>query len=672
MLVQWFNDRNILERILAVNLSIILLMSALSLVTLHHFNQVVQIGKSIEVHPLMVGNAVLEIEGNISELNGYLKTALETKNLESITAYQRKIKALDPKIRVSLSIIEDRFLGNPKMPHGATFYYLDWKRHNDRMMEALRNHAPSAVIERTSRESWLSRDLMNDYLTEIAFFAHTKARSFIQGLQSQRRSAVMWAVLFVVIAASLATILSVLVGRTVARPIRLLQRVMHALAKGHLEVHLPKVRSDRFEAGAIAKAAQSLKASAKEKNRLIEKAEQARAKAENANQAKSRFLAMMSHELRTPMNAILGSAQVLDTMSLDDEIREHVDTLTTGGETLMAILNDVLDLTKIESGKLSVEYTDFDFAALLAQAQSLWAPRASDKALDLNFKIAEDVPPWIHSDTTRLRQILFNLLSNAIKFTKTGSVNVSVKKCGTEHGKAQLEIAVSDTGIGIAADSLEALFNPFEQADNSITRRFGGTGLGLSISRQLATLLGGELSVESHEGQGSTFTLRFSAAPCAAPKEKQPAKGTDTKKSRALNILVAEDNAVNIKVLRALLKPFPYEIIHAENGEIALGFLETREFDLVLMDIQMPILDGLLTTKKLRAGNGPNKNIPVIAMTANAMEGDRESYLAAGMTGYVPKPIDARQLYTTIAHAAATGRKRIDAPTATSKAASGI
>jgi CheY-like chemotaxis protein/nitrogen-specific signal transduction histidine kinase len=400
-----------------------------------------------------------------------------------------------------------------------------------------------------------------------------------------------------------------------------------------------------------------MKANAKEKNRLIEHAEHARAKAEKANQAKSRFLAMMSHELRTPMNAILGSAQILDAMTLDNEVREHVDTLSTGGETLMAILNDVLDLSKIESGKLEVECTDFDFVKLLNQAKSLWAPRASDKALGLNFHIDNTAPEWIHSDTTRIRQILFNLLSNAIKFTESGAIDVYVKRTGINDGKARLRIAVKDTGIGISPDQREHLFNPFEQADGSITRRFGGTGLGLSISRQLATLLGGKLTVESTPGEGSTFIFDFEATPCAVPKAKQEPRADKGAKQRPLCVLVAEDNDMNLKVLRALLKPFPYDLVHAENGAVAVNLAQARAFDLVLMDIQMPQLDGIGATREIRAQEGPNQNIPIIAMTANAMAGDKENYMQAGMTGYVPKPIDARQLYTTIARAAAQGRK---------------
>ncbi len=661
MLVQWFNDRTILERILAVNLAIIILMSALGLVTLNHFNQVIGIGQRIEDHPLVVSNAVLEIEVDVSDLNGYLKTALTTRSLNAITTYNNKIDQVSAGILDNLLLIEDRFLGDPNLPREATVNFLDWKRHNARMMKALSSGSRKDIIERSSRESWLSRDLLSDYLTEINIVAHKQASGFIAGLQDQRRGAVAWTVLLILAAAMLATGLSVLVGHSVADPIRFLQRVMSALAKGDLDVYLPEARSARFEACAIGTAAAAMKANAQEKNRLIERAECARIKAEKANQAKSRFLAMMSHELRTPMNAILGSAQVLDAMQLEDELREHVDTLTTGGETLMDILNDVLDLSKIESGKLTVECTDFDIRASLEQAKTLWAPRAGDKGLTLNIHIEDNAPQWIHSDTTRIRQILFNLLSNAIKFTQDGQIDVVLRQIGLRDGEAQLEIAVKDTGLGIDADKLERLFNPFEQEDDSITRRFGGTGLGLTISRQLATLLGGTLTVTSEKEKGSTFTLGFCAAECVAPAIKEPSKAKTAASARKLSILVAEDNAINLKVLRALLKPFPYDLVHAENGAIALELLNSRVFDLVLMDIQMPILDGIGATQQLRAGNGPNKNAPVIAMTANAMEGDRESYIAAGMTGYVPKPIDARQLFTSIARAAAEGHRNNEA-----------
>ncbi|VAV92514.1 hypothetical protein MNBD_ALPHA06-2306 [hydrothermal vent metagenome] len=515
-------------------------------------------------------------------------------------------------------------------------------------------------IENNSQNSWQSRDLMSDYLTKINFSTYSKTDDFIKGLQGERRGATSWTIFFILAAAALAIGLSVLIGRTVATPIRLLQGVMRKLADGDLDVELPNVLSDRFEAGAIAKAAAEMKANAEEKNALLVRADQARIRAEKANQAKSQFLAMMSHELRTPMNAILGSAQVLDAMELDAEIRESVDTLTTGGETLMAILNDVLDLSKIESGKLSVECADFDLNELLEQTKALWLPRANDKDLMLNFEIEGTAPQWIHSDTTRIRQILFNLLSNAIKFTKHGQIDVKLRQTGTIDGKAQLEISVTDSGIGVDAEQIERLFNPFEQEDSTITRRFGGTGLGLSISRQLASLLDGSLEAISKKGQGSTFTLQFCAAICDAPAEKPADKTKKTTNKQQLSILVAEDNAINIKVLRALLKPFPYELVHAENGAIALDFLEHRRFDLVLMDIQMPVLDGIGATQKLRASDGPNKDIPIIAMTANAMQGDRESYFEVGMSGYVPKPIDARQLYAAIAAAAALGRSSGD------------
>jgi CheY-like chemotaxis protein len=301
---------------------------------------------------------------------------------------------------------------------------------------------------------------------------------------------------------------------------------------------------------------------------------------------------------------------------------------------------------------LDLEAAEFNFSALLEHAQKLWAPRAEEKGLAFQFQVRDDVPKWINNDATRLRQILFNLLSNAIKFTEHGQVTVSVRSKTTSPGRAKIVLTVADTGIGITEDQRKKLFSSFEQADGSITRRFGGTGLGLSISRNLSRLLGGDLTAGPNDRNcGSLFTLHFETE-LAAPK------AADTNLSKAsevlktpLKILAVEDNAINMKVLRALLHSFPFELIHAENGQIALDLLAAQPFDLVLMDVQMPVLDGVSATRRLRSEDGPNQNIPVIAMTANAMSGDRETCLQAGMSDYVPKPIDLRRLLAAIAKA---------------------
>ncbi len=376
-------------------------------------------------------------------------------------------------------------------------------------------------------------------------------------------------------------------------------------------------------------------------------------KAKEANKAKSVFLSMMSHELRTPMNAVLGSAQLLKSSDLDHNQNEYVQTMIEGGEVMMSVLNDVLDFSKIEAGKLDINPTAINIQHAIGQLERLWKPKAQDAGIELSCTVDTDVPTCLLLDNTRVRQVLYNLLSNAIKFTVKGRVSLNVSLNSHKDDIPRLVFKVSDTGIGMSPEAQERLFTAFEQADSSTTRRFGGTGLGLVISRKLTRLMNGDITVESKEGVGTCFTVTLPAPVVDAAKTskdhdsvRDPARPSTPR--RRLRLLAAEDNRLNRKVLAAFLKPIHADVTFAKDGEEAIQWLQTKVFDVVLMDIQMPKMDGIEVTKAVRMQEGANQHVPIIAMTANAMQGDRLNYISAGMDEYISKPLDARLLISTI------------------------
>ncbi len=476
-----------------------------------------------------------------------------------------------------------------------------------------------------------------------------------------------------------ATALALFLGRWLAArittPVARLSEAMESVgSSGTFQVHVEPDAAD--EIGRLIQCFNVLMSRLHVKDvalrRTLAELVEARDAAEAANLAKSQFLANMSHEIRTPLNGVLAMAQILARSPLEVQQREQVDVIHQSGETLLSLLNDILDVSKIEAGKLELEVADFDVASLAHTAAAGFAAVAERKGLDMQVEVAAGAQDWRQGDPARLRQILNNFLSNALKFTEAGSVSLRVEGEG-EGGAEGLRLTVRDTGLGIPADKLPLLFQKFTQLDASTTRRFGGTGLGLAICRELSELMGGRVWVDSAPGEGSTFAVSLplprvaaSAHQLATPTREPPDEGIaavgasvgvapteayEEAPARApLRVLAAEDNATNQLVLTTIMQIFGVELTLAADGVEAVDVWRDGVFDVILMDIQMPQLDGVAATRRIRAEEAESgrPRTPILALSANALTHQVDSYLAAGMDGHVAKPIELPKLQVAL------------------------
>ena len=369
--------------------------------------------------------------------------------------------------------------------------------------------------------------------------------------------------------------------------------------------------------------------------------------AEDSARSKEMFLANMSHEIRTPMNAIIGMTNLLTESDLTKKQHEYLNAIQTSGDNLLVIINDILDISKIESGKLEMEKIDFDFKELLQNTKKSIELKAEEKDLIFSLNIQDEIPNILISDPVRLNQILINLLGNSIKFTNSGSIELKCSLLSEKDNSIEMKIEVIDTGVGIDAEKLDKIFESFSQEDQSTTRKFGGTGLGLSISRQLVELLGGELKVKSQYGKGSNFffTLNIPIG-TKVIKKTRIVIDTETNPLRNKNVLLVEDNEINRFLATTVLAKWDINVDIAEDGQIAVEKVKENNYDVILMDIQMPVMGGVEATQVIR--NALHLDVPIIALTANAVKGDREEFLNAGMDDYISKPFDASILFNKL------------------------
>ena len=387
-------------------------------------------------------------------------------------------------------------------------------------------------------------------------------------------------------------------------------------------------------------------------NRALAELTETKKELEKLMKVKEQFLLNMSHEIRTPMNAIIGFTGLLFKTPLVKDQQEYVEAIKSSGDNLLVIINDILDFSKIQAGKIQFEKISFDFRAIILSVTELMQPRSAEKSIKLSFQIDESICEHLIGDPTRLNQILLNLVGNAVKFTDKGEVNISIRKLSESNSNIKLEFLVSDTGIGIPEKSILSVFEEFTQATGNIARKYGGTGLGLSIAKQLVEAQGGNISVKSKVGRGSVFMFTVvygkSNGPAVDREKNNLIESEASSVVEGLNVLLVEDNLLNQKLALKILGDWNWKVELAENGTVAIEMIGKKNFDIVLMDVQLPEMDGYQATSIIRSQASAKSKVPIIALTAHAMVTEEQKCYKAGMDGYISKPFNPKKLYMLV------------------------
>ncbi|CDF83176.1 ATP-binding protein [Pseudomonas sp. QL9] len=576
------------------------------------------------------------LSGNLPVLQSLLRTTLTTPHVRFIEVRNR-----DDEILVYAE--HEAAVAGQESPKVEVFHAAIQREHVA-PAEVAAHHNPGQTSPASGSDA--------DYLGRVVVGMANDAFS-------ERQQEILFkAALLAFFALLLTLLLARRLARRLAAPISSMASAVQAIQAGDYQTHLPIL--DEGEVGDLARhinnLVQGLQRASNEQERMIAQLVASREEAEQANRSKSDFLAMMSHELRTPMNGVLGMLQLLETTELNHEQAEYTALATESTEHLLKVINDILDFSRIERGALELERIPFNLLELIHGSVQVFQHSAQQRGLDLRMDVQRGLEALeVRGDPTRLRQILVNLLGNALKFTEEGAIRLEVRWQALDDEVLWLTCAVNDSGIGISAERLEHMFEAFRQADSSTSRRYGGTGLGLAIARTLAERMGGTLQASSEEGLGSTFTLEiplpFQArhGVAAADPNRPPELASGQ------SVLLVEDNPVNQTVIEAMLRSLGYSVTLVGDGAQAVSTAEREQFDAILMDCRLPLLDGYEATRQIRGQTG-HQQVPIIALTANALQGDREACLEAGMDDYLAKPFKRADLQRMLQRWIAPGR----------------